>query len=91
LPRSRYNDNMSTFSLPHLIKGGGLSRNHLAHNKHNTLTLADRTNSQANFNGLKRRSLTRRGSLHRNQFRGVRKSELDQEASLIIHSMTVCV
>jgi BAI1-associated protein 3 len=80
---------MSTFSLPQLIKGGGLSKNHLMNRKHGTMTRIDQV-SHNNFNGIKRRSMTRRGSLHRNQFRGVHKAELEREAGLIIHSMTVC-
>lgn len=34
-------------------------------------------------------TVNRRGTLHRNQFRGVRKEEMDRQASLLMHSMTV--
>lgn len=37
----------------------------------------------------KKQLLNRRGSLHHNQFKGVKKELLEKQASLIIHTMTV--
>lgn len=37
----------------------------------------------------RRHLLNRRGSLHHNQFKGVKKELIEKHASLIIHTMTV--
>lgn len=37
----------------------------------------------------RKRILNRRGSLHHNQFKGVKKELIEKQASQIIHTMTV--
>lgn len=81
---------MSTFSLPRLINGGGLSRNKVVNSKFASLNNRQRPVS-ANYDDQfsKRMPLNRHGSIARNQFRGIRKEYLDTQTNLIIHSMTV--
>lgn len=97
---------MSTFSLPRLLGGGGMSANHKINFKFGTLRLSKsfrerekRSKSVARTEGLYD---TRKEpndlynmlpiptvNRHRNQFRGARMEEMDRQASLLIHSMTV--
>lgn len=81
---------MSTFSLPRLINGGGLSKNKVVNSKFASLNNRQRPVS-ANYSDqfMKRKPLNRNGSIVKNQFRGIRKDYLDTQTKLIIHSMTV--
>lgn len=81
---------MSTFSLPRLINGGGLSKNNVVNSKFASLNNRPRPVSE-NFSDqfMKRKPLNRNGSIVKNQFRGIRKDYLDTQTKLIIHSMTV--
>lgn len=97
---------MSTYSLPRLLGGGGISANHKINLKFGTLRLSKsfrerekRSKSVARAEGLydtgkRPNDLYHMLPLptvnrHRNRFRGARREELDRQASLVIHSMTV--
>lgn len=81
---------MSTFSLPRLINGGGLSKNKVVNSKFASLNNRPRpVSEQYGDQFMKRKPLNRNGSIVRNQFRGIRKDYLDTQTKLIIHSMTV--
>lgn len=97
---------MSTYSLPRLLGGGGMSANNKINFKFGTLRLSKsfrdrekRSKSVARTEGIYD-SRKRPNDLyhmlpipavnrHRNRFRGARKEEMDQQANLLIHSMTV--
>lgn len=96
---------MSTYSLPRLINGGGLSKNKVVNYKYASLNryptngIGD-SGPAINCNGnamktelllSKRRTLNRNGSIVHNQFRGIKKQMLESQTNLIIHSMTVSV
>lgn len=50
----------------------------------------DRNNNAPPQPAIRRRHLlNRRGSLHHNQFKGVKKELIEKQQSLIIHTMTV--
>lgn len=78
---------MSTYSLPRLINGGGLSNNVKHNMKYGTLPLSVKAVAPPRMN--RRSSLNRNGSIKHNQFRGIRKDLLEKQTNLIIHSMTV--
>lgn len=81
---------MSTFSLPRLINGGGLSKNKVVNSKFASLNNRQRPVSDSYSDQfMRRKALNRNGSIVKNQFRGVRKEYLDTQTKLIIHSMTV--
>lgn len=97
---------MSTFSLPRLINGGGLSRNNVINSKFSSLDrFRNRKQKPLNINGLsstipntselehlkKHPPINRNGSIYKNQFRGIKKEYLETQTNLIIHSMTVSV
>lgn len=78
---------MSTYSLPRLINGGGLTNNVKANVKYGTLPLSVRAVAPPRMN--RRSSLNRNGSIKHNQFRGIKKDLLERQTNMIIHSMTV--
>lgn len=90
---------MSALSLKNLCNGGGLSGNKFFNIKFNrkssTLpTMKHVPKIDVNNNApiptiRKRHLLNRRGSLHHNQFKGVKKELIEKSANLIIHTMTV--
>jgi hypothetical protein len=92
---------MSAFSLNRLCNGGGSSCNSFLnlkfHRNASTLPTKKHTpkieldiNNNAPQPAMRRRHLlNRRGSLHHNQFKGVKKELIEKHASLIIHTMTV--
>lgn len=91
---------MSTHSLNRLLSGGGLSPNQKINSKYATMWRLpqDRvvSSDRNNNNNSHRLSFTstvnelRRHQRFVNRFRGVKKEELDLQASIIICSMTVC-
>uniref|UniRef100_A0A182QWZ4 Munc13-4 n=1 Tax=Anopheles farauti TaxID=69004 RepID=A0A182QWZ4_9DIPT len=105
---------MSTYSLPRLLNGGGLSGNKKFNIKFGTLRLTKSFRSldrrekpttvqrqpERDYGSTPRRASenpygtstgasSRPGRLPYHPFRGVRKEEIDQQASLIVHSMTI--
>uniref|UniRef100_A0A182ME77 Uncharacterized protein n=1 Tax=Anopheles culicifacies TaxID=139723 RepID=A0A182ME77_9DIPT len=104
---------MSTYSLPKLLNGGGLSGNKKFNIKFGTLRLTksfrslDRrekptvprpqerdygtTTRRASENpyGTTSGTANRPGRLPYHPFRGIRKEEIEHQASMIVHSMTV--
>lgn len=91
---------MSALSLNRLCNGGGSSNNKFfnfkfSSRKSSTLpTMKHVPKIDINNNNpqpaiRKRHLLNRRGSLHHNQFKGVKKELIEKSASLIIHTMTV--
>lgn len=103
-------DKMSSYSLPRLLGGGGLSGNHKFNMKFGSIRLSKsfrekRSKSIARTDDIYARSkcptssdlynmlpipvINRCGTLHKNQFRGVKKDVMEKQASLIVHSMTV--
>uniref|UniRef100_A0A182J7R8 Munc13-4 n=1 Tax=Anopheles atroparvus TaxID=41427 RepID=A0A182J7R8_ANOAO len=108
--KRRSTKDMSTYSLPRLIKGGGLSGNKKFNLKFGTLRLtksfrsldrrekpAVRRNSErdaSSVGAVRRPSESpynggRAGRLPYHPFRGVRKEEIEQQASKIVHLMTI--
>lgn len=89
---------MSTYSLPRLLNGGGLSKNNVVNNKYASLNRypnggikGSAISVDQNYPIPKRRTLNRNGSIVRNQFRGIKKQILESQTNLLIHSMTVSV
>jgi hypothetical protein len=95
---------MSSLSLGRLCNGGSLNSINLNAKFGKTSSLPTRKhvpkletfdidiNNNAPQPAVRRRHLlNRRGSLHHNQFKGVKKDLLEKHASLIIHTMTVNV
>ncbi|XP_040158264.1 protein unc-13 homolog 4B isoform X3 [Anopheles arabiensis] len=103
---------MSTYSLPRLLHGGGLSGNKKFNIKFGTLRLTKSFRSldrrekpavqrqqerdygstiarRASENPYGTTTANRPGRLPYHPFRGVRKEEIEQQASLIVHSMTI--
>lgn len=92
---------MSSLSLNRLCNGGGQSKNKSFNWKFGkSLTLPSKkhvmkTRSSIDLNNnapipmTRQKVLNRRGSLHHNQFKGVKKELMERHASLIIHTMTV--
>lgn len=95
-------DTMSTHSLNRLLSGGGLSANQKINSKYATMwrlpqdRVVSGVSDRNNNNNSHRLSFTstvnelRRHQRFVNRFRGVKKEELDLQASIIICSMTVC-
>lgn len=92
---------MSTISLSRLCNGGESSSNKNFDHKFNTLPTKKHVpklstpvdidiNNNAPQPAVRRKLLNRRGSLHHNQFKGVRKELIEKHASMIVHTMTVC-
>lgn len=92
---------MSTYSLPHLVNGGGgLSGNRVVNQKYASLNrysagstprlaTVGRSRDAASMLRSRRQTLNRDGSISRNQFRGIKKQMLDSQTDMILHSMTV--
>lgn len=112
---------MSTFSLPRLLNGGGLSKSSTINSKFFSLnrlkksptctganrrpaisssaaassSISIRSNEERVCNGdvpsprHQRQTINRKGSIVKNQFRGIKKDYLESQTNLIIHSMTV--
>lgn len=93
---------MSTFSLPRLINGGGCSKNSSFNYKFATLNGRGSipTEAQVNFKRQtlskcetdfleRRKAVNRRGSIARNQFRGIKGEHLERQTKKILHSLTV--
>lgn len=90
---------MSALSLNRLCNGGGSSKNNFFNIKfgRNSSTLPtkrhvpkiDINNNDPQPAIRRRHLLNRRGSLHHNQFKGVKKELIEKHASLIVHTMTV--
>jgi hypothetical protein len=91
---------MSSLSLNRLCNGGGesASRNFnwkfgksstLPSKKHVPRLSIDVNNNAPPVPMARRKLLNRRGSLHHNQFKGVRKELIEKHASQIVHTMTV--
>jgi hypothetical protein len=92
---------MSSLSLNRLFNGSGESKNknfNWKFGKSSTLPTkrqipkipsAIDVNNNAPVPMTRRKLLNRRGSLHHNQFKGVRKELIEKHASQIIHTMTV--
>lgn len=90
---------MSSHSLNRLLSGGGLSPNQKINAKYATMWRLpqDRNITDRNNNNDRNRlsfistvNQLRRHQRFVNRFRGVKKEELDLQASIIICSMTVC-
>lgn len=129
---------MSTFSLPRLLNGGGLSKNKTINTKFFSLNRLKKSATNNSINGKsyigssslqpipqgivadsskasstasiksngdashcngsvvellpqppRRQAINRKGSIVKNQFRGIKKDYLESQTNLIIHSMTV--
>lgn len=92
---------MSSLSLNRLCNGGGESgskRFNFKFGKSSTLPSKkhvpkiqpiDINNNAPPVPVARRKILNRRGSLHHNQFKGVRKELIERHANLIVHTMTV--
>ena len=91
---------MSSLSLNRLCNGGGSSKNKnfnwkfgksstLPSKKHVPRVPSVDQNNNAPVAMSRRKILNRRGSLHHNQFKGVKKELIEKQASIIIHTMTV--
>lgn len=92
---------MSSHSLNRLLSGGGLSPNQKINSKYATTwrlpqdravsKMADRNNNFGHrLSFISTVNELRRHQRFVNRFRGVKKEELDLQASIIICSMTVC-
>lgn len=80
---------MSTYSLPRLLNGCGLSNNHTINRKYASLNRFKHSTETLGPNLNRTNSLNKNYPLHRNQFRGVKKELLEREANILLHSMTV--
>lgn len=92
---------MSSLSLNRLCNGGGESGSKnfnwkfgrsstLPSKKHvPRIQPIDVNNNVPPVPMTRRKLLNRRGSLHHNQFKGVRKELIEKQASQIVHTMTV--
>lgn len=91
---------MSTNSLNRLLSGGGLSPNQKVNSKYATMwrlpqdraySITDGNNNcSSRLSFISTVNQLRRHQRFVNRFRGVKKEELDLQASIIICSMTVC-
>lgn len=92
---------MSSLSLNRLCNGGGASKSKsfnwkfgrsstLPSKKHVPKIIPiDLNNNAPPVPMARRKILNRRGSLHHNQFKGVKKELMEKHANQIIHTMTV--
>lgn len=81
---------MSTFSLPRLLNGGGLSRNCMVNTKYATLNKCCDISKRCEMEILRRRPpLDRHGTIRRNQFRGVKRDFMERQSTVLAHSMTI--
>lgn len=90
---------MSSLSLNGLCNGVGQSNNKKINLKFSTLPTKNHVprvksmdfNNNAPVPRVRQKLLNRRGSLHHNQFKGVKKELIEKHASQIVHTMTVRV